>query len=1102
MITFPRFSPLRLALLGGLLLAGSAARADDIDIYAGTTSSNAGEPVVMFLLDNSPNWSKNDQKVTDLNNNIVASGVAEAQAIQNVLGAQTSAIQAGLAMYTNSSAGGIGSGGYIRFGARDMTSSPSTSANFQALNAILGWYSASNNINNSAEKLASQSVKNESAAFYELYKYFHALAPFAGNQSSASNSSPSNQFVDVNNNTDSGTIGGYTAFGKGLSSGFAIQNGLYVNPLSSCAKGYIIYIVNNANFNFQTGAQQFESGGPSSVSSLPPTTDESWADEWAFTNYQNGILTYVIDVYNQNQDTNYSASLKAIATAGGGPNQYFAVSNQGALQLALSKILAEIQSINSTFASASLPVNTTNRTQDLNQVFIGSFRPDPNSGPRWRGNLKQYKIISSSGILDLGDSLGHSALSSTTGYVADCAVSYWTADTSAVSPPSPAEAYWLHVPDATAQNAQQPVTQSQCTTPPTPTSPGLPAGLSAPSLYSDWPDGPAVEKGGAAEVLREGNNPPSTATSPTFTLNRTVYTQGGNSLKQVTTGNSGLSATVLAWVMGNDNDASTLAPGPEKPGNAATNTRPSIHGDVVHSRPLPINYNSGSSTSSASSTVYYGSNDGMFHAVDATNGNELWAFIAPEFFSAANSLNNSSKFQRLYDNSPLVKTPNTPTGITPTPTYKDYFFDGNTGAYQADDNSKVYIYPSMRRGGRVVYALDVTTPSSPGFLWKFGCPDAADDSGCTSGSTAIGQTWSTPTSAFVRGFSTTTPVVIMGGGYDVCEDANTSNPSCSSPKGAIVYVLNASTGAVIRTFTTTRSVIADPALATVHTDGFTDYAYFADTGGNIYRLDFSDTSGNALSSSNWVFHRVGYTTGAGRKFEFAPTILPTTTAGGTPLAAYVALGSGDREHPLINQYPYTNPVLNRFYVLLDDLTTTSRTAINLDDTSTGDTYYVGDYTYNNCTTSATCKQLQVVPNSSPTTPLQVGWFISLVAGTGEQTVTSSLVIAGDVAFSTNRPIPPSASSCTNSLGEARGYNLNLFNASGALNGNNRSGTFLQGGLPASPTLFTTTVNNQVVTGTIGVKTDTCNSAQCPGKPPINISPRRHIVYWHLSGDNK
>ena len=39
---------------------------------------------------------------------------------------------------------------------------------------------------------------------------------------------------------------------------------------------------------------------------------------------------------------------------------------------------------------------------------------------------------------------------------------------------------------------------------------------------------------------------------------------------------------------------------------------------------------------------------------------------------------------------------------------KDYFFDGSFGIYQNLDNSKVWIFPSMRRGGRMLYGFDVT----------------------------------------------------------------------------------------------------------------------------------------------------------------------------------------------------------------------------------------------------------------------------------------------------------------------------------------------------------------------------------------------------------
>src|SRR6202030_4199698 len=93
------------------------------------------------------------------------------------------------------------------------------------------------------------------------------------------------------------------------------------------------------------------------------------------------------------------------------------------------------------------------------------------------------------------------------------------------------------------------------------------------------------------------------------------------------------------------------------------------------------------------------------------------------------------------------------------------------------------------------------------------------------------------------------------------------------------------------------------------------HAYAVDTGGNIYRLDF------AASQTNWVMNRVAYTNGAGRKFLFAPALLsaPATLPAAPGGQVYLALGSGDREHPLQSEYPYPSNVVNRFYVYKDDL---------------------------------------------------------------------------------------------------------------------------------------------------------------------------------------
>ena len=79
--------------------------------------------------------------------------------------------------------------------------------------------------------------------------------------------------------------------------------------------------------------------------------------------------------------------------AGVSSGKYFDVTSSGSqIADALNGIFSEIQSVNSVFASVSLPVSVNTQGTFLNQVYIGMFRPDQDSFPRWNGNLKQYKI--------------------------------------------------------------------------------------------------------------------------------------------------------------------------------------------------------------------------------------------------------------------------------------------------------------------------------------------------------------------------------------------------------------------------------------------------------------------------------------------------------------------------------------------------------------------------------------------------------------------------------------------------------------------------------------------------------------------------------------
>jgi type IV pilus assembly protein PilY1 len=384
----------------------------------------------------------------------------------------------------------------------------------------------------------------------------------------------------------------------------------------------------------------------------------------------------------------------------------------------------------------------------------------------------------------------------------------------------------------------------------------------------------------------------------------------------------------------------------------------------------------------------------------------------------------------------------------------------------------------MRRGGRMIYALDVTNPAAPVYKWKIGCPNLANDTNCTAGMAAIGQTWSKPAVvSSILGY--TGAVVIVGGGYDGCEDANSATPTCTAPKGAGVHVVDAFTGAVVKSFSTTRSVAADVALVAIATPGVVDHAYAVDTGGNIYRIDF------AAQTTNWTINRVAYTNGSGRKFFYAPALLPAT--GGK---VYLAIGSGDREHPLQSQYPYAG-VVNRLYVYKDDLASTS--ANDLDSTVT-----MSDFT-----APSTCATAGVLPASS-----LKGWFMNLNQnGQGEQTVTSAVIGAGMVAFSTNRPIPAAAGTCSTTLGEARGYWVNLFNGSGAIGvtpscGGTRSSVFPGGGLPPSPVLGNVPINGKPTTVVIGAaqRSGAGSAAISPQKLKAAIASKRKRIYSYTSTD--
>lgn len=819
------------------------------------------------------------------------------------------------------------------------------------------------------------------------------------------------------------------------------------------------------------------------TSSVPTDQDNNWADEWARFLFetdvsaapeQQNVKTFAIDVirrYTNPKDDDQTKLLMSMAKAGGG--KYFNAQDESQIANALRKIFAEIQSVSSVFASSSLPVSVNTQGTYLNQVFVGMFRPDAGAGPRWAGNLKQYQLKFFGDALRLADKHGEQAISSTTGFITPCASSLWSADTGS---------YW---------NYTGSLAVGSCTD--TELASNFPS-AGSPSTFSDSPDGDVVEKGGAAQKLRgtgvvSGSLVSSTTRyvecgvgeSPSTHNCRIVKTCAGScgSLVEFNAANSGLTSALVDWVRGKDvdNENGNLD-GAGSP--IVAEVRPSVHGGVIHSQPAVIDYGSPTGV-----IAFYGADDGMLHAIDGGKtdgeGHELWSFIAPETYS---------KFNRLRDNgvtTPLINFP----GITGSVAPKDYFFDGSLGVHQNADAGQVWIFPTMRRGGRAIYAFDVSNPTAPTLKWRRGCftSSTTDDSNCSTGWSSIGQTWSKPQVGYLPGYVSTDaegnvvkkPVLVFGGGYDTCEDVDGQTRCTTTPrKGADVWFVDADTGAVIRTYPTQYSVPGEVALIE-NDNGYIGQVYSSDTGGNVYRIDIGTTAIDPVTSAptfaDWTPNALATDTqiaalsenSHARKFLFGPDVFAFLDK------FYVVLGSGDREHPLFTSY--ICDVQNQIYVVKDNPTVSQGgadvTAAELIDITNGTTSVLDD-------------------------PLVKGWKYNL--GACEQTVNKALVAGGKIFIGTNQAVDQTnVTACTNNLGVARGYAIDF--ATGATT----VAEYEAGGLPPSPVAGVVQLDDGTkVPFCIGCGGGGDGGGDCSAldscKVPVTPPPTRSRIYWYLQND--
>ncbi len=685
--------------------------------------------------------------------------------------------------------------------------------------------------------------------------------------------------------------------------------------------------------------------------------------------------------------------LSDAARRGGG--LYYTANSAEDLAAAFHGAITAILSTAGSFTAPSVAVDTFTRTESRNEVFFAMF--EPQEGTDWPGNIKKLRIDITNGNAVLKDANDAVAMDGS-GKISDGARTYWSSEA----------------------------------------------------------DGSAVKKGGVGGVL--ANRDPDTRKIwiNTGTAGALENFQASN----VTATKFGLvdeAALLGKFDVGSRTELDGLldwARGWED--SSKSSKREWILGDMLHSRPLVLNYGArGSHTKTDPDIrIVVGTNAGFLHMFDNADGKENWAFFPKEL---------ASVLKKRRDN---VKGADVVWGVDGSAVFysKDL---NNDGTIDSSAGDKLYLYFGLRRGGKAYYALDVSNPDSPTLLWKI---DKA-----TTGFGELGQTWSSPVITYIPGHvdgaGKPKPVLVFGGGYDVGKDSTTAVAGDDS-EGRGIFIVDAATGALVWSVTPannsgTNMKSADlkhsiPAQLTVldsNGDGLIDRMYATDTGGNIWRLDLPGNSLPATAQDKWFLTRLAAlntsastspANHAGDRRFFYPVDLVRTMSQRDGVFDAVLVGSGDRENPNATDND------DRFYMIRDRNTgiyatrapTTSECATSQDfrcklPIKDSDLYDISD----NLIQTGDAAQKSAAEAGLKAA---AGWYIDLEAADGEKALARPLTIAGTVYFTTFSPGDDSQNLCVPAPGTGRLYAVRLldgravidFNADGQLERTAKLGTLI------------------------------------------------------------
>lgn len=416
--------------------------------------------------------------------------------------------------------------------------------------------------------------------------------------------------------------------------------------------------------------------------------------------------------------------------------------------------------------------------------------------------------------------------------------------------------------------------------------------------------------------------------------------------------------------------------------------------DPLHSQPVVINYSKNSDNKTFDSSIFVATNSGYIHSfsTEEANPKEHFAFIPSELLdNIYQYFTGLSSLDKVY-------------GMDGPISY--WHKDDNRNGGVLDGNSKIegdehiYLYAGMRRGGRSYYALDVSDRNSPQYLWKI--------DNTTSGFSKLGQTWSKMTPATVKWNGVKTKVLFFGGGYDPAEDLKASRSNSSM--GNAIYMIDATTGKLLWNASNsggnlslsemTSSIVSNIIAIDSSGDGFSNLLYTADVGGRIWRIDLDNSALNASSFAKGgaIADFNGESIASNIRFYNTPDIAFSRYGGFSPEGQFqISIGSGYRAHPLDTR------VKDRFYIM-NDLNVT-KVPENYKQYKESDLADAEDF-------DSASKEQQ-----------EAGSF-HILPGVGEKALSNSVTVAGNILFTTYRPLDAiSSADCNADTGSTRLYQV-------------------------------------------------------------------------------